>query len=115
MGKIGGNLYGTIQTKTKTGKNKLGEAELTWENKYTQQGWLDMQSADSRRNTYNAKIEDSTHIFICDFDAEIYALQSQDTRMVIKGMVYDVKFIDNPMEMDEQLEIYLKKVGAYRA
>ena len=115
MGRIDGNLYGTIQTKQKTGKNKLGEAVLEWKNKYTQLGWLDMQSADSRRNTYNAKIEESTHIFICDFNAKIYALQNQDTRMVIKGMVYDVKFIDNPMEMDKQLEIYLKKVGPSNA
>ena len=36
-----------------------------------------------------------------------------DCRMIIKGMVYDVLLIDNPDEMDEQLEIYLRKVGAW--
>ena len=33
--------------------------------------------------------------------------------MIIKGFVYDVTLIDNPDEMDEQLEIYLKRVGAW--
>ena len=31
--------------------------------------------------------------------------------MVIKGKKYDVMLIDNPDEMDEQLEIYLKYTG----
>ena len=115
MGKIGGNITGTIRTKKKVGKNKIGEAIVEWTDKFTHKGWLDMQSADSRRNTYNSKIEESTHVFICDFHSGIYALADQDTRMVIKGNEYDVKFIDNPMEMDEQLEIYLKKVGTSNA
>jgi hypothetical protein len=33
--------------------------------------------------------------------------------MIIKGFVYDVLLIDNPDEMNEQLEIYLRKVGAW--
>jgi hypothetical protein len=33
--------------------------------------------------------------------------------MICKGFIYDVLLIDNPDEMDEQLEIYLRKVGAY--
>jgi len=33
--------------------------------------------------------------------------------MVIKGFVYDVLLIDNPDERNEQLEIYLKRVGAW--
>ena len=113
MANIGGNIYGTIQTKTTGGTNAIGEAVNTWADAYTPIGWLGMSSGNSPYTTYNAKIEESTHVFTCDFDADIYALAGQDTRMIIKGFVYDVTFIDNPDEMDEQLEIYLKRVGAW--
>mgnify|MGYP003503101119 CR=1 FL=1 len=39
------------------------------------------------------------------------ALADEDIRMVIKGQMYDVTYIDNPDEMNEHLEIFLKKVG----
>lgn len=111
MANIGGNITGIIQTKDSSGKNAIGEAEIIWKDAFSQVGWLGLQSGDSKRNVYNAKIEESTHIFLCDFHAGIYALADQDTRMIFKGNMYDVLLIDNPDEMDEQLEIYLKKVG----
>ena len=112
MANIGGNIYGRIQTKQAV-KNEIGEAELTWADAYRHLGWLDLQSGDSERNNHKTKLEESTHVFLCDFHKGIYALASQDTRMIIKGFVYDVLLIDNPMEMEEQLEIYLRKVGAW--
>ena len=111
MANIGGNITGTIQTKTSGGKNAIGEAVVVWTDAFSQEGWLGHQSGDSKRSIYNAKIEESTHVFLCDFNAGIYALADQDTRMIIKGNMYDVQLIDNPDEMDEQLEIYLRKVG----
>ena len=114
MANIGGNIYATIQTKASCGKNAIGEPEITWSNAFTDVlGWLGLQNGDSKRSNFNAKIEESTHVFMCDFDAEIYALADQDTRMILKGCMYDVLLIDNPDEMDEQLEIYLRKVGAW--
>ena len=111
MANIGGNIEGIIQTKASNGKNAIGEAEITWTDAFSCVGWLGLQSGGSERSTYNAKIEESTHVFLMDFNSEIYALADQDTRMKIKGNIYDVVLIDNPDEMDEQLEIYLKKVG----
>lgn len=111
MANIGGNITGIIQTKTTT-KNSIGEAEQLWSNAFSQIGWLGMQTSDSPRSKLNAKIEESTHCFMCDYHEGIYALSDQDTRMIFKGKVYDVLFIDNPDEMDEQLEIYLRRVGA---
>ena len=111
MGNIGGNITGTIQTKT-TSKNEIGEAEHTWNDAFSPAGWLGQQNGDSKR-THNTKLEESTHVFLCDFNADVYALAGQDTRMMIKGFVYDVLLIDNPDEMDEQLEIYLRRVGAW--
>ena len=111
MANIGGNTTGIIQIKTSGGKNQIGEAEITWSDAFSTVGWLGMRAGDSKRANFNAKIEESTHVFLCDFDAGIYALADQDTRMILKGCMYDVLMIDNPDEMDEQLEIYLRKIG----
>lgn len=111
MANIGGNITGIIQTKTSSGKTAIGEAEIKWTDCFSQIGWLGLQNGDSKRSVFNAKIEESTHIFLCDYHSGIYALADQDTRMVIKGNIYDVLLIDNPDEMNEQLEIYLRKVG----
>lgn len=120
MANIGGKTTGTVQVST-VGKNAIGEGVKTWQNVFSPSGWLDLQSGDSKYSTNKAKIEESTHVFLCDYHSGIYALTIPDSktkavpdvRMIIKGMVYDVLLIDNPMEMDEQLEIYLRKVGAW--
>lgn len=120
MANIGGKTIGTVQVST-AGKNAIGEAVKEWADVFSPSGWLDLQSGDSKYSTNKAKIEESTHIFICDYHSGIYALTIPDEnaktvpdcRMIIKGMVYDVLLIDNPMEMNEQLEIYLRKVGAW--
>ena len=114
MAYIGGNIYGVIQTKKTAGYNEIGEADIRWSNAFTDVlGWLGLQNGDSKRTNFNAKIEESTHVFLMDYDSAIYALtdDDQDVRMIIKGKMYDVLLIDNPDEMDEQLEIYLRKIG----
>ncbi len=112
MANIGGNITGKIQT-CNTKKNEIGEAVKEWVDVVSTIGWLGLQSGDSKYTNFNAKLEESSHVFMCDYNAQIYALCGSDTRMIIKGMVYDVLLIDNPDEMDEHLEIYLRKVGAW--
>ena len=111
MANIGGNITGIIQTKSGTVKNKIGEVVQAWADAFSQVGWLSLQSGDSKYTNFNAKIEESSHVFLCDYHSGIYALADKDTRMIIKGNMYDVLLIDNPDEMNEQLEIYLRKVG----
>ena len=111
MANIGGNIVGIIQTKASEGKNAIGEAENIWTDTFYPFGWLGLQNGENKRTSFNAKIEESSHVFLTDFNADIYAFADSDTRMVLKGNVYDVLLIDNPDEMDEQLEIYLRKVG----
>ena len=105
-------MTGLFQTCT-TAKNEIGESEKKWEDAVSHNGWLDLQSGDSKYTNFNAKLEESTHIFICDFNSALYALAGRDVRAIFKGMVYDVLLIDDPMELNEQLEIYLRKVGAW--
>lgn len=115
MANIGGNITGTIQILTDGVKNAIGEAEAVWSDVTSVFGWLSLQSGDSKYSVYNAKIEESSHVFLCDYNSTIYALADRNCRMVFKGFLYDVLLIDNPDEMNEQLEIYLRRVGAYSA
>lgn len=109
---IGGNITAIIQTKTVT-KNEIGENVKSWADVQTIKGWLDLSSGDSRYSNFNAKIQESTHIFITDFVPLPDGITAENSRMVIKGKVYDVLLIDNPMEMESgsQLEFYLKFTG----
>lgn len=109
---IGGNITAVIQTATVT-KNAIGEQVKSWADAQTLKGWLDLSAGDSRYTTYNAKIQESTHIFIADYVSLADGIQAENSRMTINGKVYDILLIDNPMEMGSgsQLEIYLKYTG----
>lgn len=112
MARIGGNITAMVQVCT-TLKNDIGEAGKKWVDTFSHRGWLGLQSGDSKYTNFNAKLEESTHVFLCDYYPGLYALADSDVRLIIKGFVYDVLLIDNPDEMNEQLEIYLRKVGAW--
>lgn len=109
---IGGNLKATIQVPTIT-KNAIGEHVETWENVQTIKGWLDLSGGNSGYTSYDAKIQESTHIFIADYVKLNYKIQAENSRAIINGKRYDIMLIDNPMEMGSgsQLEIYLKYTG----
>ena len=97
MADIGGNIIGTLQVQ-EAKKNSIGEPERIWSDAVQMKGWLGLQSGDSKYSSYNAKIEESTHVFLCDYNSRAYALSNQDIRMLIKGRTYDVMLIDNPMK-----------------
>ena len=109
---IGGNLAATIQVPIIT-KNAIGEQIETWEDAQTIKGWLDLSSGNSGYTNYNAKIQESTHLFIADFVQLDSRIHAEHSRAIINGKRYDVMLIDNPMEMGSgsQLEIYLKFTG----
>ena len=109
---IGGNITAVIQTATTT-KNAIGEQVKSWTNAQTLKGWLDLSSGDSKYTTYNAKMQESTHVFIADYVPLAAGIQAENSRMTINGKIYDILLIDNPMEMrsGSQLEIYLKYTG----
>lgn len=109
---IGGNITAVIQICT-TAKNEIGENIQTWTDAKTIKGWLDLSSGESRYTPFNAKIQESTHIFIADYVTLPDKIKAENSRMVIKGKRYDIMLIDNPMEMERKshLEIYLKYTG----
>lgn len=109
---IGGNVTAYIQCKTVT-RNAIGEQEETWIDVQKVRGWLDLTVASNSTtyNKYNAKIQESTHVFVADYVRLNELIKPENARMVIQGKRYDVTLIDNPMEMNSQLEFYLKYTG----
>ena len=105
---IGGNLNVTLQQKTSGSTNSIGECIQQWSDIQTLLGWLDLSGGDSKY-TNNTKLQESTHIFICDY----YPIDTdpKDKRILANGKVYDVLLIDDPLGLHQQLEIYLKYMG----
>ena len=116
---IGGNDGHILQVSTTT-TNERGEAVKDWHDVMDLTGWLDYMSGDARYGSYNAKIQESTHVFVGDYvpipktfevDGKSIRVSAENTRMVANSQNYDVTFIDNPMELNKQIEIYLKYTG----
>ncbi len=103
--RIGGNVQGIIQVKTNK-KNEYGERIPEWNDALTLTGFLDLSNGTSDFLNADAKIQDSTHIFICDYvDLSKYR---ENTRMHVGNDYYTIQLIDDPMGLREHLEIYLK-------
>lgn len=136
MKSVGGNLTALIQVKDEGTKNSIGEKEHVWSDVTSLKGWLDYASGQNSVADYNAKIQSTTHYFICDFqsfvdlstkwvwnpfnlksgvinkqDGNTVDATSENARMVINGNVYQILLIDNPMELNEHLEFYLQYIG----
>lgn len=119
---IGGNTQAIIQVKCSQGKNAIGAGVSEWMKVLELTGWLDLSTGDSKYTNFNAKVQESTHIFLCDYKPLVGVVKvdeqettitvtSENARMIVNNLVYEILLIDNPMEMNEHYEIYLKFVG----
>lgn len=107
---IGGNTTVTFQNFT-TYKNAIGEAIREWSDVVQKKGFLDYKSGGADYD-YSAKLQDSTHLFMCDyFDFKALELSPESSRMLIEGEVYDIMLIDDPMGLHQHLEIHLEYLG----
>lgn len=107
---IGGNIQAVIQIH-ETQTNAIGEQVKTWKDAVTLKGFLDLSGGNAHYQTFNAKIQESTHFFICDYVPLPDTVTSENSRMIIKNKIYQITLIDNPMELNKHLEIYLKYTG----
>lgn len=110
---IGGNMSIIILKQSGTGTNAIGEKVQKWEPVQSLWGWLDQLSGGTGYTAYNAKIQESTHVFISDYVPLAEGVTAENCRVKIGKAMYDVTLIDNPMELKSgsQLEIYLKYTG----
>lgn len=107
---IGGNVTAEIKIRS-TIPNEIGGTSKTWATVQSITGWLDLSGGDSKYTTYNAKVQESTHIFIADYVELDAQIKAENSRLVVNGKAYDVLLIDDPMELHKQFEIYLKYTG----
>lgn len=106
---IGGNITLELQKKT-SAKNSIGERVPVWKTVRKIKGFLDLQNGDSKYTPFSAKIQESTHVFIADYE-DLYEYDPESFRALIGGKLYDVMLFDDPMGLHEHIEIYLKYTG----
>ena len=106
---VGGNLEATLQVKLVT-ENDLGEHISAWADFITVSGWLDLSSGTSTYS-HKTKTEESSHVFITDYNKTVRELNVSKCRCIINDRIYQVTYIDDPMEIHDHLEIFLKLVG----
>ena len=105
---IGGNITAVLQTEI-TSKNSFGEIVKSWQNVQVLKGFLDFTGGDgSYKSNFKGTVEETTHIFICDYDEIASKAKPTQSRLIINGAIYDVLMIDNPMNLNKHLEIMLK-------
>ena len=108
MKKIGGNTNLVLKVKSQV-KNEIGEEETTWVDYKTIHGFLDFMSESTGRANFNSKIVESTHVFVCDYikiDKSVTELMAYHN-----NKQYEITYIDNPMELNYHLEIFLNYIG----
>lgn len=108
---IGGNTTALFQIKSVTTTNEIGQKVTKWQDIQSVTGFLDLAGGDSKYTTFNAKVQESTHIFISDYVQLDASIKTENSRVIVDGSRYDVMLIDDPMELHQQLEIYLKYTG----
>ena len=116
---IGGNIEAVLQINVPV-ENEIGSVVDTWHDVWSKKGFLDLSSGDSKHTTFDTKIQESTHIFICDYkpipesleiEGNLVRVSPENARMVANSQRFDVMLMDNPMNLNKQWEIYLKYTG----
>ena len=113
MRRVGGNTTAEFMIGAQT-QNSIGERVTVWESVQRVRGWLDMQGESTGYERYNAKIEESTHVFICDHTLLDERIRVENCRAKIDGQEYDVMYIDDPMGLKYHHEIFLQHRGGQR-
>lgn len=107
---IGGNTTLKLLIKTRNFTlNSIGErvSDIKLYKEIT--GFLDLSTVDAKHTVYNSKIQESDHIFICDY----VEIEHKTSTLVAEcnGNRYEVLMVDDPMGLHEHLEIYLRYIG----
>lgn len=105
---VGGNKTAVFQVKNETAVNEIGEQIPEWIDQENLTGWLDLLSDGGGKAIMDAKVQESTHLFLCDY--KVLSGTAENSRFVIDGKIYNIMLIDDPMYLHAHLEIYLKYI-----
>lgn len=112
MGHINGNTKAVVQIReVETDEYKADR--IRWKDAFPVSGILDLLDGGVNLKMMS-RIEDADYIFMCDYFVPAYngeKLTAENSRFLIGGEVYEVKLFDDPMNLHEHLEIYLKYLG----
>lgn len=109
MKRIGGNATAAIETMMVT-TNDIGEPVKTWTQVCQLTGYLDLMGETKENNNLSSFVSDSTHVFICDYVA-LSGVTPETARLKCGNEAFQIIYVDDPMGLHHQLEIYLKKSG----
>ena len=117
---IDGNTTALLQVQGEHTRNEVGSRVPVWHDVVELEGFIDLQTGTSPYTTYNAKVQESTHVFVGDYvpipdtlevDGQIIQVCAENARMVVDSQRYDVMLFDDPMKLHDHLEIFLKFTG----
>ncbi len=106
-----GNRTALLQRRSIT-TNALGERVSLWTEERTLTGWLDYSagSVNGSLGKYSALAEESTHVFLCEYDAWGTEDGVETSRLVIDGVRYQLLLADDPMGLGHHWELLLKRL-----
>lgn len=85
-----------------------GGFEDTLTDSYVGKGWLDMLTGSNQNTVQHASIEQSTHVLMTDYFQGYHHKIHDDAIVIVGEKQFTVTYVDNPVEMNHHLEIYLK-------
>lgn len=91
------------------GKNKLGEDIKELRSVHHFKGYIDLMGGSDQQTLNSADIAESSHLLLTK-DTSIDASHKDKVRHMETGQLYEITFVDNPMQRNHHLEIYLRQV-----
>ncbi|MCL1950442.1 MAG: head-tail adaptor protein [Turicibacter sp.] len=101
------NIQGTFKRK-QDARTARGENEPIWTDIADIWGILDFQDEQTERISYKGKMEQSTHVFYCDYFPLEYPVH--ELKFICRGKEYDILLIDDVQFWGVHYEIALKLV-----
>ncbi len=108
---VGGNAVAAVMRERKTKNAKGVYVAGDPEHVMDVTGWLDYQAGQASHLAYQAKTEDTTHVFLCDYDDAFARLDLNGLYLEVEGRRYEVLYIDDPMGLHSHIEAHLRHVG----
>ncbi|MCW6664519.1 phage head closure protein [Aerococcaceae bacterium NML191219] len=94
--------------KRRNQKSKTGGAVLEWVDVTEVCGYLDMLDGSVHNPIQNALVQSSSHVLVVP---EYQTGIEMGMRIVFEGKLYQITYVDNPVNLDHHLEIYCKYDG----